>query len=159
MELKAAPADEADFDFAWQLFSSFVLENLFSGKPGARARSDWSDDSEREKFAANWSAVENYIISVDGERIGWASLSRHEDKISIENWHLVKDWTGRKVTETILQHLLPEWRAQGLAVEAEILQDASMTKEADSVAGRLGFKAVENGSALGNEKSKLMRLE
>jgi hypothetical protein len=159
MELRAVLAEPSDLEFAWRLFSSFVRNNLFSGKPGTRERADWNENSEREKFDATWQAVENYIISVDEEHVGWASLSRSENRILIENWHLEPEWRGRKVTETILGELIPKWRADGLIVETQILQGASMTNEAKAVARRLGFNAIGDQDSGADQDIETMRVE
>jgi hypothetical protein len=71
MELIVREASEAEAEFAWPLYKSFVQKNLFDGTENRKPPSAWNDAQERAKFREYWATTTRYIIEVDGVSVGW----------------------------------------------------------------------------------------
>src|SRR5262245_8033779 len=123
MDLELKPATADNLKFAWSIYSEFVRQNMFSGRPGRRPASDWHDDKEYKKFADYWNTSPQWIMTVDGKPIGWAAIKKGKQVVSIENWHVVAGWRNKGVSKIILGDLIPKWKREGLRVETDVLAD------------------------------------
>jgi hypothetical protein len=139
MDLELKLADDSHCDCAWSLYATFVRPNMFSGAPGRRAPADWNEAAEREKFCKYWDATDTYVIVVDDEIVGWAAIVKQENKITIENWQLLEAWRNKNISTIILGDLIQKWRAEGLEVEAAVLQESPTTSAAERVFSKLGL--------------------
>jgi hypothetical protein len=152
MELEMSPVGNEYLDFAWSLYSEYVRHNLFSGASGRRGVDEWREDQERQKFADYWAEGNKYLITVDGEKIGWSAIVRTGGKIEIENWHLDAAWRNKNISSIILGNLVPKWRAEGLQIETSLLQGTPAAAAAEAVLAKLDF--AQHGIS---NHSKLMR--
>jgi hypothetical protein len=141
MELELKSADDSNLDFAWSLYGDFVRKYMFAGAPGRRTGADWNETAENQKFCNYWGEKNKYIITVDGQVVGWAAIVRQGNKITIENLHLTEAWRNKDIFKIILGDLVPKWKADGLEIEAAILQETPMTAAAESVCRSLGFSS------------------
>jgi hypothetical protein len=150
MDLELKSADREHVDFAWSLYGEFVRKNLFSGGPGRRTAAEWNESAQRKQFQDYWDKKENYVITVDGKLIGWAVIVKEGSKVTVENWQLKEEWNAKHVTSIIWGALVPGWRAQGLEVEAAILQGTPGSPASERLLERLGFSthSVEQHSTI-----------
>lgn len=153
MNLELKPTNDSNLDFAWSLYADFVRKYMFSGAPGKRSPADWYETAEKQKFHEYWADKNKYIISVDDEIIGWAAIVRLDNKITIENWHIIETWQNKGVTKIILGDLVPKWKSEGLEVEADVLQGTTTTPIVENILSKLEFS-----SCLSGQYSNLMRI-
>ena len=150
MNLELRPADGRDVEFAWSLFGAFARQHMFSGGNGRREPKDWNELHEKRKFQTYWAESNKYTITVDNTVVGWAAIVKDNQKVTIENWHVVEEWQNRDLATIILGDLVPRWRHDGLQVEASVLRHAPMTSAAEKLLANLGFEAgpIENHAML-----------
>lgn len=145
MDLEVKPATSDHIEFAWNIYAPYVKDNLFNGGEGLMSPEKWSHNEEHSKFLGSWEGSDQYIISVDGQPVGWLSAKQDGRELTIENLMIAPEWRGRNVAETILVEMSKKWREDGTIVRGHILQQTEFTETIEAISKKAGF--VEVGSS------------
>jgi hypothetical protein len=142
MDLEVKPAGSDHIEFAWNIYAPYVQENLFNGGEGLMAPEKWSHDEEHSKFLSSWESSDQYVISVDGQPVGWLSATQDGRELTIENLMIAPEWRGRNIAETFLVEMSKQWREEGTVVRGNILQKTEFTESITAISKRAGFVEV-----------------
>jgi ribosomal protein S18 acetylase RimI-like enzyme len=136
-------AVETDEAFALALYMSGAILHLSALGP--------VDEKKLvARFKRNYRANSARIIRLAGEDIGWLQVLDAEDRIHIEQLHLLSSHRNRGIGTRLIRQIMKRARASGLPVELNVIRG----NPAIHLYQRLGFRLI------GEETEKLrMRWE
>ncbi|MDO9564924.1 MAG: GNAT family N-acetyltransferase, partial [Bradyrhizobium sp.] len=116
MMLNVRPAKSDEHAFAWPMYQAYISDHIFPKHQFAAPKGTWQSD-EKNKFQKAWQKDEPYIIEIDGASIGWLSISKQNNKLTIQNIFIDEPWQDKGVGERIIREMIPTWKAEKRVVE------------------------------------------
>jgi GNAT superfamily N-acetyltransferase len=115
--LRTRAAKEQDFDFVWPIYRDAV-------RPFVEPKLDrkWDDEEELHRFKNLWRPSESYIITCEGEMIGWYAARVTERRATIHHFAIATPHRGKGHATQLLTKLLQTWTSEGREVEASALK-------------------------------------
>lgn len=145
MGFATRPARDDESDFAWSLYGPFIVDKIYPVSKSPLAKSDWLNE-EQSKFRKRWSALESYVLEVDGTRVGWASLHKSNNRVIVQNIFVIPGESLVQVGTEFVLSLLGAWKAGGRTVEVPVLKGGPDYDQIIRALDRLGFKETADDS-------------
>ena len=100
----------------------------------------WSSDREREEYyhLNRFSLRSTQIIQIDGIDVGRATITRRDDRIIIDEIHVMQEYQSKGIGSYVLRAALSEAEEAGVLVELKVLK----VNPAYKLYERLGFRIV-----------------
>ncbi len=117
-QLILKPASESDFEFIWKLYSesvSTIISNQIKG--------GWNQENEEKKFLTTYNIKNTYVITQDGEKIGWLSGSESENEVHIENGFLLQSYRRKGIGTRVLTELKNMFQAKNKKITFSVLHN------------------------------------
>jgi ribosomal protein S18 acetylase RimI-like enzyme len=125
------PALTIDVAFALELYLSGAALHLSALGPVDK-------ESLRARFDQSYCQDRSSIICLSGEDIGWMQVLDAEDRIYIEQLHLLAPYRNRGVGRTLIADIFSRALASNRPVELSVIRG----NPAIRLYGRLGFRLI-----------------
>jgi ribosomal protein S18 acetylase RimI-like enzyme len=106
-----------------------IIEELFGWR---------GDDFERQRFAETYSEANTVIVTVDDRRVGWLTINRRPDAITLEQIYVSPAWQNQGIGSFLIRQLIEEAQAAKVPLK---LSTAKINR-ARRLYERLGFRVV-----------------
>ena len=136
MEIMLSPAEEADFEFA------FEAKHQALG-PYVEALWGWDDSLQREIHRRRWEERPWSIIVHAGQRVGTVSVTRMDTHFQFGEFYLLPRFQRRGIGTTLLRTTIQQADAEGLPIRLEYLKGNPV----GSLYKRHGFAVVAESAS------------
>ncbi len=101
MKITLRQALPADYPFALDLYVTTI-------KPLATAWMEWVDQDQEAQFASLWRPDDSWMITLNGEDVGWVEFRRTGDEIFLKQLYISPTHQRRGIGSQVMQLLLQE---------------------------------------------------
>jgi predicted GNAT family acetyltransferase len=143
MNLNVRPAVMTEAAYAWSMYKPYIEQNIFSRSGSNKSKDEWLGDEERN-FHESWPKGEPYIIEVDGKSIGWLSIWKSNNRLTIQNIFIEDEWQNKGIANLLFREMIPQWKSEKRVVEVPILIDSRLSAQIQSDLVDLGFLPTMN---------------
>lgn len=138
MKLKVRPATTDEHAFAWATFGPYISTYIYKQHKFTKPEASWLAD-EKLNFQQSWREGERFIIELDGTAIGWLSMSKLNNKLTVHNIFLDDAWQTKGVIERIFEATVPTWKSEKKVVEVPVLMRDPNSIKIEEMLGTFGF--------------------
>ena len=138
MMLNVRPAKGDEHAFAWPMYQSYISDHIFPKHESAAPKRAWLSDEEA-KFQKTWQQQESYIIEIDGTSVGWLSISKLNNRLTIQNIFIDEAWQAKGIGDRIIREMIPTWKTEKRVVEIPVHMGGPLAAEIKSTLRNLGF--------------------
>ena len=116
MSIAPRPALSADYPFALKLYIEAI-------KPLASTWIEWVDEDQKALFASLWRPDDTWIITLNGEDVGWVEFRRTGDEIFLKQLYILPEHQRRGVGSRVMRLLLEERRGAAKSMALFVLKN------------------------------------
>lgn len=138
MELKVRPAEDSEAAYAWPMYEQFIQQHIYPKFRSEKSLDIWLSD-EKRKFSQVWGNGTPYIVEVDGQTIGWVSITKSNNRITVDNVFIEEAWQAKGVGEKIFEGMIPVWKAEKRVVQVPVLIGGPLSPQVEAKLTAMGF--------------------
>ena len=140
MILTVRPAQTHEAAFAWPMYRDYIAKHIFPKAALSASSHTWLSDEET-KFTKSWDHEMPHIIEVDDVPIGWLSLAKTNNRLTVHNVFVEDAWQAKGISERIFSEMIPVWKSEKRFVEVPVLMADPLSAAIERTLTRLGFSA------------------
>src|SRR5215467_7282589 len=105
------PATDADFSFAWRLYSE-VIQPIMTPYIRELRGVGWTPATEEKRFSEIWDLKKVLIIEIPDGPIGWLSVDNSEMAVRIENIFIEEKYRNHGLGTHLSKWLFAEYKGR-----------------------------------------------
>ena len=130
-------AESEHYDFALRLY-------LLTMQPYMHELGVWDEQQQRASFATQWKREEVWIMSVDGNDVGWLQVAELPTEIRLQKFFVLPQYQRSGIGSEVLGNLLAIWRSTGKKIVLRVLKN----NPARQFYERLGFSVIAEAGVI-----------
>lgn len=130
--LELRPANEADFDFLWDVHVQ-TMKDYISRTWG------WNEDAQKKRFRERFDPSLLQVIRMKGKDVGVLAVEPEAERVVLTNIAIMPDYQRKGIGSRAISRILEDASQMKLPVDLQVLK----VNPARALYERLGFRLIE----------------